>query len=359
MVTMRHGCSLCIDYTHVGRRETGIERVTRELFSADILKDIPIRLFKAPAGRISVLAAQMIGMSLSALFRPRDVFVFPGFPPSPLLALARERSIMYVHDLFLLTRRHDLNAAGRLYMAPLFAFAVKRLKYFFVNSEKTGNALRAVCRQDAQIVLYRPNIRNVFNLSVSDRTERMPEPAVLRVAAIGTVEPRKNYLAAANICESLARRRGMPVELNVIGRPGWGCDWTKLAKNSNVILHGALSDAQAREVIERADIFICSSHDEGLGLPLLEVQYGGLPTVAPDQDVFREVLGTSGIYVDPQDPDRAADIIIKACTGTAWRVRHATAAIENLQRWNSLACSDQWQAVSFLQQMLMRRSSLM
>lgn len=351
---MRYGGSLRIDCTHVGRRETGIERVTRELFNADVLADIPFRQFKAPAGRIFLLAAQMVALPLNALFRPRDVFVFPGFPPSPLFAFACERCVLYIHDLFLLTRRHDLNFAGKFYLAPLFAFAVKRLKYFFVNSEKTGRALRTLCRRDAQIMLYRPHIRNVFNLSVGNRTERTSEPAILRIAAIGTVEPRKNYIAAANICASLARQRGISVELNVIGRLGWGSDWSVLAKRSGVILHGALSDAQVRAVIEAADIFICSSHDEGLGLPMLEVQYGGLPTVAPDQDVFREVLGTSGIYVDSGDPDRAARVIMKACTGTTWRYLHARAAIANLQRWNSLATEDRCQVLSFLRQMLMR-----
>ncbi len=354
---MKYRGLLRIDYSHVGRRETGIERVTRELFSADGFKDIPVRLFTAPAGRLAVLAAQMIGLPLRALFRPRDIFVFPGFPPSPLLAFARERSVMYVHDLFLLTRRDDLNFSGRVYMAPLFALAVKRLKYFFVNSESTGRALRTVCRPDAQITPYRPRIRNVFGLSVGNRAGRELEPSVLRIAMIGTVEPRKNYIAAANICTALAIQRRSPVELNIIGRPGWGNDWSELAKSPGVVLHGTLSDAQAREVIEGADIFMCSSHDEGLGLPLLEAQHGGLPTVAPDRDVFREVLGTSGIYINPDEPYRSAEVIMKACTGTAWRDQHAMAADENLQRWNNLATNDQAHAVSFLERLLIRQGT--
>jgi glycosyltransferase involved in cell wall biosynthesis len=346
---------LRIDYTQVGRRKTGIERVTRELFGASALSDIPIRHFKAPPARIFVFAAQMIALPFVALFRLRDVFVFPGFPPSPLFGFARERTVLYVHDLFLLTRRNDLNFAGRFYLAPLFSFAVKRFKYYFVNSEKTGRGLRNLCGRDAQIMVYRPRIRNVFNLSASDRAERAAEPAVLRVAAIGTVEPRKNYLAAADICAALACLRGAPVELNIVGRPGWGGDWDELAKRSGVILHGPLSDTQVRQVIEAADIFICTSHDEGLGLPLLEVQYGGLPTVASDQDVFREVLGESGIYAEFADPNLAATVIMKACAAKGWRQRHAKAAIANVQRWNSLADADQRRALVFLRQMLTRQ----
>lgn len=345
---MKRGSSLWIDYTHIGRRKTGIERVTRELFNAGVLTGISLRYLKSPVGRVFVLAAQMFVIPLTALFRPKDVFLFPGYPPSPFMALARERCIFYVHDLFLLTRRSDLNLAGKLYLAPLFAFAVKRLKYFFVNSEKTGHTVRAVCRADAQIMLCRPQIRNVFNLFVSDRCKRSPEPTILRIAAIGTVEPRKNFMAAANICVSLARERGCRVELNIIGRRGWGGDWDKLKKCPGVILHGVLSDTEAGKVIDAADVFICSSHDEGLGLPLLEVQYGGLPTVAPDQDVFREVLGDSGIYIDPNSPDRAARTILKACATNDWRLRQAAAAFANLQRWNKLAVEDQRKTLIFL-----------
>ena len=303
---MKRGGMLRIDYTHTGRRKTGIERITQELFSAKALADIPVKYFKPRAGRISAVLLQMLAVPLSALFRPWDVFIFPGFPPSPLMALLPKRCVLYIHDVFLLTRRSSLNFAAKAYLAPLFAFAMKSFKYFFVNSQTTGRALRAVCRKDAHILIYRPQIRNVFDLSVRNRCRRASEPDVMRVAAIGTVEPRKNYIASANICAALSSSRGGRVELNIIGRPGWGSDWSELLRRSGVILHGALSDVQVRDVIESADIFICSSHDEGLGLPLLEVQYGGLPTVAPDQDVFREVLGDFGIYIDPNDFDAAA-----------------------------------------------------
>jgi glycosyltransferase involved in cell wall biosynthesis len=353
---MKDLSTLQIDCTHVGRRETGIERITLELFGADALNGIPFENIRSRKARIFVLIAQMIALPLYALTHPHDVFLFPGFPPSPLLRLARKRCVMYVHDLFLLTRRVDLNLVGKLYLSPLFAFAVRHLKYFFVNSENTGRALRGICRRDAQIMLYRPTIRNVFNLAVGDRFERPMDPKMLRFVAIGTVEPRKNFVAAADICAALARQHGGVVELNIIGRRGWGRDWNHLRKRLNVKLHGTLRDEQARAVIEAADIFICSSHDEGLGLPLLEVQHGGLPTVAPDGEIFREVLGHSGIYVDPSDPERAATIVSEACNGTAWRRRQAEAAIANLRRWNDLAAIDHNQVLSFLKQLLLRSS---
>lgn len=344
--------SLCIDYTHVGRHKTGIERITQELFDPQALADIPTRYFRSPSGRPFVLIAQMLALPLNAILHPKDVFVFPGFAPSPLFNFARERCVLYVHDLFLLTRRQDLNFAGKFYFAFSFGFAISRFKYFFVNSEGTGNALRAYCRTDAQIMPYRPRIRNVFGLSADERLDQPVEPAVLRLVAVGTVEPRKNYLAAADIRDSLARRLGKPVELHIIGRQGWSGDWGRLTSRPGVVLHGAISDQEARAILQDADIFVCSSHDEGLGLPLLEVQHGGLPTVAPDDKVFREVLGASGVFIKPEAPEGAAALIMQACSGEDWRRRHAAAATANLERWDNLAAGDHRRALSFLKGML-------
>ena len=73
----------------------------------------------------------------------------------------------------------------------------------------------------------------------------------------------------------------------------------RLQNTPGVTLYGYLPIEKTRELMARADLFINTSHDEGLGLPLLEAQYGGLPVIAPNQKVFQEVLGESGLLVDP------------------------------------------------------------
>jgi glycosyltransferase involved in cell wall biosynthesis len=107
-----------------------------------------------------------------------------------------------------------------------------------------------------------------------------------------------------------------------------------------VTLHGYQSVAGAADLLDQADVFICTSHDEGLGLPLLEAQYSGLPVVAPDADVFREVLGKSGIFINPADPIAAATRIARLVATDDWRRLHVELARDNLARWNGLAASD-------------------
>jgi glycosyltransferase involved in cell wall biosynthesis len=338
---------LYVDHTHLGRAVTGLERITLELFSPAALAPLDVVPVTA-RGTAAMVLTQTFGLPALMARSPSAVLLCPGFPPSPLLLPFAARVIPYIHDVFLLSRRRDLNTRAKLYMAAPFRLAVRRLPLFLVNSADTGRKLAAFCRPDAKIMLYRPCVRNVFDLRHGDRARRAVRPAHLRLAALGTVEPRKNFRAAARIAAALTRRGYGRVTLDIVGRKGWGDDWEALAAMPDVTLHGYQSTPHAAAIIDAADAFICTSHEEGLGLPLLEAQYAGLPVIAPDQPVFREALDASGLYVDPRDPEKAADAVAASLGEADWRHGHATRAARNLERWNALARADRSTVVELL-----------
>lgn len=282
---------------------------------------------------------QQVVLPLLALLNPTATFVFPGFPPAPAFSLIPDRVVMYVHDLFLLTRRADLGTKAKIYMAAPFGLAVRRLKRFLVNSEKTRAELKPFARPDAVIGLYRPVVRNVFAARPDRRAARAPTPAVLKIATLGTVEPRKNYAAMIPILDAL-EAAGQRCELHVIGRQGWGDARRALENDPRVTIHGYQPAAAVKALLEAADLYLCTSHDEGLGLPLLEAQFAGLPVVAPAAPVFHEVLGGSGIFIDPAAPGAAASTIRALTALPGWRAAAAEAALANVARWNSEARED-------------------
>ncbi|MGY2051396.1 glycosyltransferase [Methylobacterium sp. JK268] len=341
--------TLVVDRTHLSRRASGIERITRELFCEEALAPLPVAGWEAGASRPAMMLEQMLRMPAAALRHGRTLWVFSGYPPSPLFAALPARSVLYVHDLFLLTRRHELNRAAKLYMAEPFRLALRRLTAFLVNSETTGAALRPWLRPDATVLPYRPPIRDVFGLGGVAPREDVRDPArPLVVGALGTIEPRKNYRGAAALCAALARRLGRPVELRIIGRPGWGGDAEALAALPHVVQLGFLDDAAARAAIGEFDLFLTAAHDEGLGLPLLEVQFGGLMVAAPDKPVFREVLGESGHVFAPDDPEAAAASLAARLARPDWRAEARAAAHRNLARWNAQAERDRDAVRGFL-----------
>ena len=335
-----------VDHTHVWRPVTGLERITLELFSRAALA--PLETVPVTAENMrDMLLKQTVGLPARLARSSGSILLCPGFPPSPLLHLFGERVIPYVHDVFLLTRRDDLNWRAKLYSAWPFGLAVRRLPRFMVNSLDTAAKLRRHCREDAEIILYRPQAKNHFGLNPGDRAMR-PARAPLRLAALGTVEPRKNLLAAARILGAL-RERGFPqATLEVIGRRGWGGDWDKLAAMPGVTLHGYLPEWRVAAILAAADALISTSHEEGLGLPLLEAQYAGLPVIAPDQHVFREVLGESGLLIDPANRRASAATIAGVFDRPDWRADFAARAAENLRRWNELAAADRGRLIDRL-----------
>jgi glycosyltransferase involved in cell wall biosynthesis len=329
--------TIYVDHTHLGRHVTGLERITLELFSPAALAPLEVVPVTAHGTR-QMVTTQTLGLPMR-LAASSSILLCPGFPPSPLLRPFAARVLPYIHDIFLLSRPADLNRRARLYMATPFRLALKHYPRFLANSNDTRQKLAAHCRSDATITLYRPPVRNVFDLSSEERDERaIIRP--LRLVALGTVEPRKNFVAAARVLSAL-RAQGFPdATLDIVGRQGWGDDWRALEAFPGVTLHGYQASSRVKQLLHDADIFICTSHDEGLGLPLLEAQYGGLPIVAPDAAIFREVLDASGIFIDPADPATAAAKIAAALSEPQWRSNYVARAAQNLKRWNTLASTD-------------------
>ena len=340
-----------VDQTHCGRHVTGLERITLELFSPEALAPLDVHLVRA-SGRRSMMLRQTFGLPAAVLRDRTSLVLCPGFPPSPLLTLfGRDRVVPYIHDLFLLTRPQDLNRRAKLYMVAPFRLVVRRAKLFLVNSETTAAELRRFCRPQAEILLYRPKVRNVFDVDAAGRADRTNTPGHLRLIAVGTVEPRKNLSAAVAILAALRASSHPHATLDIVGRPGWGVDIERLAAMPGVTVHGYQSAERVRKLMEEADALISTAHDEGLGLPLLEAQYGGLPVITPDRPVFREVLGQSGIILADLDPERAAAQLSVAFAAADWRAVQAQAAASNVQRWNTDAESDRSAVVARLQRL--------
>lgn len=336
---------ILVDHSHCGRHVTGLERITLELFSAQALAPLAVTPVTAKT-RLGMMLRQTLQLPVQAFFSPGSVLLCPGFPPSWLATLLGAQVLPYIHDLFLITRVQDLNSRARLYMASPFRFAVKNLPRFLVNSQTTADELRRFCRADAEITLYRPQVGNVFGLA--DASGGRSDFAAPRLVALGTVEPRKNLFAAAAIITALRAQGHAGARLDIVGRPGWGVDLDRLAAVPGVTLHGYQTPEQVRAIVNAADGLISTSHDEGLGLPLLEAQFGGLAVIAPDKPVFREVLAGSGLLIDAGDASASAKAIARMMGAPGWRDRQASAAHKNLARWNRAAAQDRDQVIKLV-----------
>jgi glycosyltransferase involved in cell wall biosynthesis len=122
--------------------------------------------------------------------------------------------------------------------------------------------------------------------------------------ALGTIEPRKNHALLFDIWE--LHKDGEIPPLHVIGAKGWAdqelfAQMDRLIARNLVIHHPNLSDPAAMGLLAGAQALLFPSLAEGFGLPPLEAAALGVPVIANDLPVLREVLGDLAVYLDVTD----------------------------------------------------------
>ena len=128
------------------------------------------------------------------------------------------------------------------------------------------------------------------------------------VLMVGTGEPRKNVLMAAQIVARL-RERGRDLRLVVVGRRGWASDQEvarlrELEKTGTVVWPGYVTDEQRDGLYAEASALLLPSVYEGFGMPLVEAMAAGVPCCCSSIPVFEEVAGDAALRLDPTQPDR-------------------------------------------------------
>jgi glycosyltransferase involved in cell wall biosynthesis len=131
---------------------------------------------------------------------------------------------------------------------------------------------------------------------------------------VGTIEPRKGHGFVLDAFDELWKA-GHNVNLVIVGRKGW--------KTENLVgrfeehpfygkqlrcLHG-ISDEFLDEIYQKSTCLIAASLNEGFGLPLIEAARHGIPIIARDIPVFREVAQEHAFYFDGTSPEALAAAI--------------------------------------------------
>jgi len=136
-------------------------------------------------------------------------------------------------------------------------------------------------------------------------------PAFLMV---GTVEPRKGYAQALEAFETLWQS-GADISLVIVGKQGWMMEplverlRNHPERGRRLFWLEKASDAALLELYKKAAALLMASEDEGFGLPLIEAARHGLPIIARDIPVFREVCGEHAFYFRGNKPEDLANAI--------------------------------------------------
>jgi glycosyltransferase involved in cell wall biosynthesis len=133
---------------------------------------------------------------------------------------------------------------------------------------------------------------------------RLPPPSPQRPLAaayfivLGTIESRKNHLLVLHLWRKLVEEMGPNApKLAVIGQRGWECEQVIDLLERCPALRGTVeqrescNDAELSTWLFHAQALLYPSFVEGYGIPIIEALTLGLPVIASDLPVFREVSG--------------------------------------------------------------------
>lgn len=316
---------------HLSQWKAGTHRV--ELVYATEFQ--PYRLaskFKQRLLDPSVDAATVIDEVIS----PRDGDVFLALDFQDRIVMSHEKFYEYLRDL-----------GVKVYFVVYDLLPIS-LKSTFSNEvvENYSNWLRIVTDQDGAVCIsksvanelhewlahHHPDRSNSFkidwfhlgaDIESSIPTRGIPlngAQALELIAAgqtflaVGTMEPRKSHEQILDAFDQLWTA-GEAVNLVIVGRHGWLTE--KLATRmtthekygSSLFWYEVASDEFLEKIYEASSCLIAASQAEGFGLPLIEAAQYGLPIIARDIPVFREVAQNGALYFTGNDADSLARAI--------------------------------------------------
>jgi glycosyltransferase involved in cell wall biosynthesis len=149
-------------------------------------------------------------------------------------------------------------------------------------------------------------------------------PAVQKLFASGlsvylmvsTIEPRKNHAYLLDAFERLWEN-GSDVVLCFVGRIGWKNERLieRVKKhpqlNRRLYMFNDLDDVELEYAYGHAKSLVFPSFVEGFGLPLVEAMQRGLPVMASDIPVFREIGGDFISYFDLHQPESLGWLVVQ------------------------------------------------
>lgn len=219
---------------------------------------------------------------------------------------ARVRPIYLVHDLIPITHPQFCRAGEDPKHRARMAMVLQSGAGVVANSQHTLDTLAEFARSTGR--------------TMPPATVAFPGCARLQIAGgaamagdvpsfviLGTIEGRKNHALLLSVWQQMIAQLGDACpRLVIVGRRGWEADdvFARLDHEDfrgKVIEAGAVDDAELARLLSSARALLFPSFAEGFGIPLVEALGAGIPVIASDLEVFREIAGDIPELLAPDD----------------------------------------------------------
>lgn len=228
---------------------------------------------------------------------------------------ANVRPIYLVHDLIPITHPEFCREGEGTKHRERMITALKTGAGIIGNSQATLDDLAAFATE--QNLVMPPSLVAWLGIDARAHAVANDQEQPATFVTLGTIEARKNHLLLLNLWSRLIDRMGSSApRLVIIGQRGWEAEPVFDLLDNDQKLRGQVtelnhcSDAELDRLLGQARALLFPSLAEGYGLPLLEALDIGLPVIASDLPVFREIAGEIPDFAEKGDADRWEELIL-------------------------------------------------
>lgn len=329
-----------IDCTFGSRTVTGIERYAASLCASlrrakpqhefiELCPQLPRVLETRLRPKAKRFLTEQYYVGAAAARAHVDLIFFPAFPPGPFLS---HPFAMIVYDTVPWLYRDTMGLLGRCYLAPSVRRAARRARAILTISRSVKRELAGLLARPEEAIFYVGAGVDAppAPCDAAHRDKTLSRLGLARpfLLAVGSIEPRKNYPALCRAMQLVFERT--EVQLAVAGRWAWGSEQVRrlvAAAGNRIKILGYVSDADLAVLYDSAEGCLQASVYEGLGLPVLEALSHGLPVIANDIAVFREIGPDRVHLVDFRDPVQVSQRVLWLLEHPEERARIQAAAL--------------------------------
>lgn len=257
---------------------------------------------------------------LLSQYKENDLIHFIDYG-SPVMNI-RKPIIITIHDLSYFKFPETFTFGSRKIKETISPISAKRASKIIVDSKSTKkDVLNQFKVDESKVKIIYPGKPNYSRVNDNNKIQMVKNKYNIYgdyILYLGTLEPRKNILRLIQAYYKLFKN-GISEKLVIAGKKGWLYEEIfykvkELKLQEKIIFTDYVDEVDKPALYSGAKVFIYPSLYEGFGLPPLEAMSCGTPVVASDTSSLPEVVGKSGLYINPKNIDSIAkgiyDIII-------------------------------------------------
>lgn len=246
---------------------------------------------------------------------------FSGISP-----VSYSNKILYIHDLAYLHHPE--------WFSKSFGFAYNLLLPRNARNAKKVFTVSEYSKQDiVKNYKLNPNQVEVVYAAASEMFTDLDMEKEDFVLMVSSLDPRKNMKRAIEAFLKVETDYKLVIigdKMKSFSNP----DLEKFSNEERIVFTGYLSDEELINYYNRAKIFLYPSLFEGFGIPPMEAQKCGCPTIISEISCLPEVYGDSVLYCDPFEVDSIKNSIEQLISDENLRKSLIRKGFENADRFS-------------------------